>query len=343
MTVTRSVVPGEWYAVLGDLVLVLLPPAARSRAAGLWELVDQGARFDEVLDALIRDGLRELPGFVLISAEAGDVKVVIRGEGEAELTTDGGPVVVSGGRDTTWVERHVTGVTGLRVQVAQGDGPSYAATSGLLRVAAVDQSEEPEQSGPSEQSEQSGPSEQSGQSQSGPVPVTPPPAAPQAPPPPAAPEPESYVAPAPAPADSAEEDAGDDTETQPGFVSAPLARSEEAPVARLIFSSGQVVDLDRAIVVGRSPEARRSSEEPSRLVTVPSPHQEISSTHLEIRPGSGPDLGSAVVTDLGSTNGTVVVQPGVSPEDLHPGVAVALAPGAIVDLGDGVTIQVTEV
>ena len=103
------------------------------------------------------------------------------------------------------------------------------------------------------------------------------------------------------------------------------------------------VDVDRAVLVGRAPEARRftASDQP-RLVTVPSPHQEISSTHLEVRPGAGADHGSAVVTDLGSTNGTVLVQPGLPPEDLQPGIAVQLIPGAIIDLGDGVTIQVDQ-
>ena len=113
------------------------------------------------------------------------------------------------------------------------------------------------------------------------------------------------------------------------------------PVARLLFSSGETVEVDRAVLVGRAPEARRfTSTEQPRLVTVPSPNQEISSTHLEIRPGSGADHGSAVVTDIGSTNGTVLVQPGLPPEDLQPGIAVQLIPGAIIDLGDGVTIQV---
>ena len=49
-----------------------------------------------------------------------------------------------------------------------------------------------------------------------------------------------------------------------------------------------------------------------------------------------------MVTDLGSTNGTVLVQPGLGPEDLTPGVAVQLIPGALIDLGDGVTIQVSQ-
>jgi hypothetical protein len=114
------------------------------------------------------------------------------------------------------------------------------------------------------------------------------------------------------------------------------------PVARLVFSSGETVDVDRAVLVGRAPEARRfTSNEQPRLVTVPSPNQEISSTHLEVRPGSGADHGSAVVTDMGSTNGTVLTQPGLDEEDLQPGMAVQLLPGAVIDLGDGVTIRVT--
>ena len=107
MTVSRTVVPGEWYGVLGDAVIVLLPPEAKARVAGLWEAVDEGAGFDEVLDALISGGLRSLPSFVLVSGEGRDVKVVIRGAGEAELTTADGPVTVSGSADTTWVERNV--------------------------------------------------------------------------------------------------------------------------------------------------------------------------------------------------------------------------------------------
>ena len=120
-----------------------------------------------------------------------------------------------------------------------------------------------------------------------------------------------------------------------------LPAASPRPVARLMMSNGDDIPVDRAVLVGRSPEARRfTSGDQPRLVQVPSPQQEISSTHLEIRPGAGADQGSAVVTDLGSTNGTVLVQPGLPPEDLQPGIAVQLIPGAIIDLGDGVTIQV---
>jgi hypothetical protein len=127
----------------------------------------------------------------------------------------------------------------------------------------------------------------------------------------------------------------------PGIPGQPPAPDVTRPVATLVISNGEVVEVDRAVVIGRAPEARRfNATEQPRLVTVPSPHLEISSTHLEVRPGSGADHGSAVVTDLGSTNGTVLVQPGLGPEDLAPGVAVQLIPGAVIDLGDGVTIRV---
>jgi FHA domain len=130
--------------------------------------------------------------------------------------------------------------------------------------------------------------------------------------------------------------------TPPGIPGQPPAPDVTVPVARLLISNGDVVDVDRAVVIGRAPEGRRFNEtEQPKLVTVPSPHLEISSTHIEVRPGSGADHGSAVVTDLGSTNGTVVVQPGLGPEDLSPGVTMQLIPGAIIDIGDGVTIQVT--
>ena len=373
MTVTRSVVPGAWYGVLGDSVLVLLPPAAKSRVAAVWERVDDDAGFDEVLDSLISGGLRELPEFVLVSTEGSDgdaareVKVVIRGAGEAVLTTGEGPVTVTGSAGSTWVERSASGVIGLRVSVgddaAGGDHAAYALATGLVRLSSVEQpSREAGLPAPAAPEPAAAPVPPVPEPQSVPEP-TPEPEPPASPVVPVAPVPGAPVpvpapmnapaVPPPTPEPTPEpEPVVEDADTQTGLL-APAHRAaapdEEPappasrPVARLLFSSGEVVEVDRAIVIGRSPEARRFGDDQARLVPVPSPHQEISSTHLEIRPGSGADHGSAVATDLGSTNGTVVVQPGLPAEDLQPGIAVALVPGAIVDLGEGVTIQVTGV
>ena len=330
MTVSRSVVPGEWYAVLGDDVVVLLPPAAKARVAGVWELVDEGAGFDEVLDGLISGGLRELPGFVLVSESVGDVKLVIRGAGVAELTAAEGPVTISGDADSTWVERTVTGVTGLCLRVADGEGAPYTLGSGLVRVSSVEQ--------PATES----------RADTGPIAV-----ASAAPAPIPEPVPEPVPEPIPEPVPELDPEPVPEPVLEPAPVpipepvrAPPGRRVAEVtgsvrPVARLVFSSGETVDVDRPVVVGRAPQPRGLGDEQARLISVPSPHQEISATHLEIRPGVGADEGSAVVTDLGSTNGTLVVQPGLRAEDLQSGVAVQLLPGAVVDLGEGVTIRVT--
>ena len=125
----------------------------------------------------------------------------------------------------------------------------------------------------------------------------------------------------------------------PGQQPAPPVTAH--PVARLFVSKGRArrcrPDRPGGPCAGGPVRA-----EPRAAASGPvaSPNHEISSTHLEVRPGSGADHRSAVVTDLGSTNGTLLVQPGMPPEDLKAGVAVQLLPGAVLDLGDGVVIQV---
>jgi hypothetical protein len=316
-TIARTYRPGQWFGIFGEHAIVVLPPSEKARVAQLWHLVDDGAGFDEVLDALIADGLRELPGFVLVSEAGTDTKVVVRGPATARFSTSDGDVELAGSAATTWVEHAMTGVSGLVIELeGEGAGPDLTVQNGLVRVSRVQE-----------------------------------PAAGHA----IGPDPVETPASLPAAHDDEQPDdqADHDGLTQagqwapdpapPGIPGQPPAPEVvNRPVAKLVLSSGEKVEVDRAVLVGRAPEARRiaASEQP-RLVTVPSPQQEISSTHLEVRPGSGADHGSAVVTDLGSTNGTVLVQPGLAPEDLQPGVPVQLLPGAILDLGDGVTIQVT--
>ena len=425
---TRSFRPGEWFGIFGEHATVILPPSEKARVAGLWEMVDAGAGFDETLDALIATGLRDLPGFVLVSEAEGETRVVLRGAARASFTTADETVDVDGSVATTWVERSLRGVTRMSVEVAEESGSSdLSITGGLVRLSRVDQpprtaDAEPEAAEPlatepvvagaafdgptvdeptvdepvvdeppepepgfdgettqavpflggelldAEHAGEEPVEEQvdeDGYDEDGydeppiwvPTPPAPPVAPPTTPPPPpppvAAPTPPPPPPPVAGDGDVDEDqdgmtragdwDPGQFARQQPGIPGQPPAPSVTArPVARLLFSSGETVEVDRAVLVGRAPEARRfTSTEQPRLVTVPSPNQEISSTHLEIRPGSGADHGSAVVTDLGSTNGTVVVQPGLPPEDLQPGIVVQLIPGAVVDLGEGVTIQVT--
>jgi hypothetical protein len=304
-TIARTYRPGAWFGIFGDHAIVVLPPSEKDRVPQLWQLVDDGAGFDEVLDALISDGLRELPGFVLISESDADTKVVVRGQAMARFSTPEGEVSLAGSAATTWVERSMTGVTGLVIELGgEGEGPDLTVQNGLVRVSRVQEPPFQEVAQPDTAETPTANRDHDGLTRAG---TSEPPRVPP-----------------------------------PGIPGQPPAPDVVArPVARLVFSGGETVEVDRTVLVGRAPEARRASSDNPRLVTVPSPQQEISSTHLEVRAGSGVDLGSAVVTDLGSTNGTVLVQPGLAPEELQPGITVQLIPGAIIDLGDGVTIQVT--
>jgi len=370
----RSIRPGGWFGIFGEQASVLLPPSEKRRVAALWELVDDGAGFDEVLDALLSSGLRDLPGFVLLSETEGPVKVVLRGPVKATFYTADEEISLDGSVAATWVERSLEGVTRSVIEVEDApEGDELTLAAGLVRVARVEdppvsadtgsavgvESEDSTgfETGPAEPAPEPGPELEETEPETEPLPppepMPEPTPEPEAHPDPAAPAPPAPGGWAPAPPPGGSEHDGmtragdwdplEFARQQPGIPGQQPAPSVVAkPVARLVISSGETVEVDRAVLVGRAPEARRftSSEQP-RLVTVPSPNQEISSTHLEVRPGSGADHGSAVVTDMGSTNGTVLVQPGLPPEDLQPGIAVQLIPGAIIDLGDGVTIQVT--
>jgi hypothetical protein len=104
----------------------------------------------------------------------------------------------------------------------------------------------------------------------------------------------------------------------------------------LQFSTGQLVELDRRVVVGRSPSAERvSGDDLPQLVQVESPEQDISRSHVEVRL----DGWHVVLVDLDSVNGTVVTLPGRSPERLHPREPYPLVPGAVVDLAGEVTFR----
>ena len=103
---------------------------------------------------------------------------------------------------------------------------------------------------------------------------------------------------------------------------------------------GDSIDLDAPIVVGRRPAPQRvDSGVLPRLITVPSPEQEVSSTHVRIEQSGD----AVVVTDLRSTNGTVVVRPGGASARLRPGESTVVLPGTVVRIGDGNIIEITAV
>ncbi len=367
MSTEARFAPGDWYAVVGDHVTVLLPGSQRERVAGLWDLADSGATADAVLDALLAGGLSSLDHVALVAHGDDGTRLIVRGAPTASLASTAGEEIVSATTGAAWAERLVTGVTSIRVTLTGEGAAEHALTPGIARVSVVEfgtPSSAPSSPVPPVAAVAEEPAAE-------PAPVmavepTPEPTPEPGPTPEPEPAPTSMTfgepeddptptgeTPIVDPAVEADPWSDNDGQTQvggpvPEFERPPIPGQEMAPdvvsqpVASLVFSTGDVVSVDRTVLVGRAPEARRfASNEQPHVITVSSPHQEISSTHLEIRPGAGADHGSAIATDLGSTNGTVLAQPGLEPEELKAGIAVSLIPGAVLDLGDGVTIQVT--
>ena len=116
----------------------------------------------------------------------------------------------------------------------------------------------------------------------------------------------------------------------PQFVAGPV-------LAVLRVSDGSTAEVDRPVLIGRAPSGDRASSRSPRLMPVPSPNHDISRTHLEVAPKGW----QIVVTDLNSTNGTVLVRPGaVDRQQLAPGEPVPVQLGSVIELGDGVSVLI---
>jgi hypothetical protein len=116
----------------------------------------------------------------------------------------------------------------------------------------------------------------------------------------------------------------------PQFVAGPV-------LAVLRASDGSTAEVDRPVLIGRAPSPDRSSSRSPRLMTVPSANHDISRTHLEVAPQGW----QIVVTDLNSTNGTVLARQGaVDRQQLVSGEPVPVQLGSVIELGDGVSVLI---
>jgi FHA domain len=109
-------------------------------------------------------------------------------------------------------------------------------------------------------------------------------------------------------------------------------------LGRLLLSTGEAVALDRGVVMGRDPRTDFpgvAGEARPHVVRLPSAGGDISRTHLRVTL----DGWHVLVTDLDSTNGTLVALPGRDPEQLRPGEPVPIKPGTVVTLADGIDFR----
>ncbi|WP_341358134.1 FHA domain-containing protein [Georgenia sp. M64] len=117
----------------------------------------------------------------------------------------------------------------------------------------------------------------------------------------------------------------------------PAEETATDAALELVLPSGARVEVTRPVLLGRAPEATRfAGPDAPRLVAVPNPQRDVSGTHVEVRPAGD----HVVVTDMSSTNGTVVHVAGQPALRLRPGAGVPVPAGGELELGAEVRVRV---
>ena len=106
-------------------------------------------------------------------------------------------------------------------------------------------------------------------------------------------------------------------------------------LGQLRLSTGDVVALDRSVLLGRNPKIINDGGERPHLVKVGQGQSDVSRTHVSVTL----DGWHVLVEDLRSTNGTEVTLPGRAPQRLREGQPLLLEPGADVVLAEGVSFR----
>jgi hypothetical protein len=111
-------------------------------------------------------------------------------------------------------------------------------------------------------------------------------------------------------------------------------------LGRLRLSTGELIDLDESLVIGRQPSVSRvQGGVMPRLVQVPSPGGDISRSHVEVRLEGW----HVMLCDLKATNGTVLVREGQPPRRLAQNEMAIVLDGDIAELGDDVSLRFEEI
>ncbi|RYB93326.1 FHA domain-containing protein [Nocardioides oleivorans] len=96
----------------------------------------------------------------------------------------------------------------------------------------------------------------------------------------------------------------------------------------LRLPTGEVVPLDRGVIIGRKPAPDVGSTDWPHLVHLPSDHSFVSRRHLQVEL----DGWDVIARDLDSRGGSTIAPPGRDAERMRPGEAYVLEPGTVIDL-----------
>ncbi|WP_181038418.1 FHA domain-containing protein [Arthrobacter sp. ZGTC131] len=111
-------------------------------------------------------------------------------------------------------------------------------------------------------------------------------------------------------------------------------------LGRLRLSTGELIDLDESLVIGRQPSVSRvQGGVMPRLIQVASPGGDISRSHVEVRLEGW----HVMLCDLKATNGTVLVREGQQPRRLAQNEMAIVLDGDIAELGDDISLRFEEI
>jgi hypothetical protein len=107
-------------------------------------------------------------------------------------------------------------------------------------------------------------------------------------------------------------------------------RVPRPPLGGLRLPTGEVVPLDRGVVLGRKPAPLEGTSDWPHLVHLPADHTFVSRMHLHIEL----DGWQVLAHDLDSRGGTMLTMPGRDPVRMRAGEAYVLEPGTTLDLAE---------
>jgi hypothetical protein len=106
---------------------------------------------------------------------------------------------------------------------------------------------------------------------------------------------------------------------------------------RLSVNGAEAVSLEVPVLLGRQPGVSRVlGGMAPRLIVVNSPERRVSATHIELRQEGE----VVVVTDMCSTNGTIVTFPGREPVRMGHGESLVVTSGTLIAIGDSNIIEI---
>ena len=105
-------------------------------------------------------------------------------------------------------------------------------------------------------------------------------------------------------------------------------RVDRPSLGGLRLPTGEVVPLDRGVILGRKPAPAAGSTDWPHLVHLPADHSFVSRRHLHIEL----DGWDVVARDLDSRGGTTISFPGREEQRMRPGDAYVLEPGTVLDM-----------